>query len=252
MQHEGGLAGLMHRRSAQLAIASKQRFDASSERRQQFCPWCRANSRQHLLSEGLLETPEAGSYIAAASITTAPSTWTVAANWSASPGADHYKLYRLADGQQSFTYVKDVFGLQTSDSIPAGTVRAYGVVAVDSTNGSPSAMSVPHLAAALSFTAVTSGSSITVAPFNELLGAVNAVRATTGQSAVTWAGILPNGVPVPAIGVFVYGAHVTAIRNALDTARSAIPGLPLLNFSNPVINDPITAALITQLQGGAR
>ena len=85
-----------------------------------------------------------------------------------------------------------------------------------------------------------------------LLGAVNAVRATTGQSAVTWAGILPNGVPVPAINVLVYAAHVTAIRNALDTARSAIPGLPLLSFSNPVSNDPITAALITQLQGGAR
>jgi YD repeat-containing protein len=180
----------------------------------------------------------------------APNSWQVSLSWQQSVGASQYKLYRLADGQTTFSYVRDVFGVMDTDTIPAGTVRAYYVVAVDSGGGSASPPSDPDIASAAALAAVVSGAPIRFQDFDQLLGGINAVRAATGHAAITWSAIVPNGVPAPAVGEVVRAAHVKALRDALDSARAFIPNLPAIAYTNPVSGEIITASKINQLLGG--
>ena len=69
---------------------------------------------------------------------------------------------------------------------------------------------------------------------------------------MTWSTIVPANVPIPSAGgtVLIYAAHVQALRDALDTARSLIPNLPAISYSNPVAGSIISAANVNQLIGG--
>jgi YD repeat-containing protein len=178
----------------------------------------------------------------------------VSVTWQAVTGADHYKLYALAAGQADFTLLVDnIHGLSVADSIPAGSVRAYRVVAVDSSGGSASPPSDPDIASAIVFDSVAAGTPITFHQFDQILTAANAIRAAGGGTPVTWTSILqPFGVSPPAVGAIVQAAHVAALHNALNAARGLIPGLGAISYTDPTSGSPIYATNITQLQAGAR
>jgi len=193
------------------------------------------------------------SFQATASIIVQPSTWQVALSWQPSAGADHYQIYRIADGQTTFAlWQSNVSASPVNDTIVAGTVRAYYVVAVDSSGGSASPPSDPDIASAVTLVPVSSQAAIHFQDFDQLLTGINAIRSATGHATVTWASILPAGVPVPAGGnnSVIYAAHVTALRNALDAARVLVPLLPAISYTNPVAGNSISATHVNLLIGG--
>jgi hypothetical protein len=90
--------------------------------------------------------------------------------------------------------------------------------------------------------------------FNELLTAVNAVRALAGASYPA----IAFTTPAPALHTKILGAHITDLRNGLDQARAAL-GLPALTYTDPVIYTPpsssptlIKAAHVTELRDGVK
>src|SRR5258706_7713409 len=87
---------------------------------------------------------------------------------------------------------------------------------------------------------------------NELLTAVNLVRAAAGWTAVTWSAILPAGIPAPPSAgqatVPIYAAHITSLRTQMDLALAAllIPRPPYTDaLTTPTL---IKAIHFTELQ----
>ena len=198
--------------------------------------------------------PKPASLQATASVVVQPSTWQVSVSWQPSPGADHYQIYRIADAQTSFTlWQSNVTASPITDSIAPGTVRAYYVVAVDSSGGSASPPSDPDIASAVTLTPVSSQGLVRFQDFNQLLDGINAIRLATGHATVTWADIVPAGVPVPTSGnvSVIYATQVKALRDALDAARALFtPPLPVISYTNPISGDFISATHVNLLIGG--
>jgi hypothetical protein len=103
----------------------------------------------------------------------------------------------------------------------------------------------------MTFTSVTSGSTITAARFTELLTALNAMRSASGLGATTWTAILPAGVAAPAVNGAVLATHVNSMRSAMDTAMAAA-GVSVPSGPNVVAGGAASAAAIQQLQGRAQ
>jgi hypothetical protein len=85
--------------------------------------------------------------------------------------------------------------------------------------------------------------------WNELLDAVNVVRAANGDSPVTW----PTGYPAPVRGVLIYGAHLTMLRSEMDGALSRL-GVNPTPYTDPTISRfvLIRAVHVQELQNRTR
>jgi hypothetical protein len=90
---------------------------------------------------------------------------------------------------------------------------------------------------------------------NELLTAVNLVKAANGSPPVIWSAILPAGVPAPPANgqstTGIYAAHITSLRTQMDAALSAL-GIPLIPYTDPLTLTFIKAIHFTDLQARIR
>ena len=177
----------------------------------------------------------------------------VRVTWSGVTGAAKYEVWRRSGG--NFQLVADDAASPWTDSgREAGRTYVYQVRAVDAEGGSASAFSAPDLATLTSFTPIVAN--ITVADdshWHELLGALNALRAANGNTALTWAGILPAGVPAPAAGVTIRAAHLDALRQRFTSALQAF-GIASPPYTNPNLaaEPKVRAIHVTELQQRAQ
>ena len=179
------------------------------------------------------------------------STSSIQLTWNAVSNAAAYAVERRTAGDTAFyeitTSSRPTSASYTDGGCPAGNVCVYRVRAVTA-GGTISSESNKDLAGLLPFSTLAGGTLIDLDHFNEILNAVNQVRAASGQTGVTWSGILPGGVPVPALGGVVRAAHVTSLRDAMDTARS-LAGVPNAAYTDALsFGVAIRALHLTELQ----
>src|SRR5207302_5505528 len=127
-------------------------------------------------------------------------------------GATNYVLQRRSNGGAFATIASPAGPSYTDNSATANTTYVYRVQAADSLGQGN--FSNSDLATTMTFTAITPHvTPVAAAHLNEILSAVNAVRAASGLSAVTWSGILQGSPPpaAPAPGVKIYAEHILAL-----------------------------------------
>jgi hypothetical protein len=108
------------------------------------------------------------------------------------------------------------------------------------------------LATTMNFTPIQSGMPVTAAPFNELLGALNAMRAAAGWSQVTWANILGPGDPLPSPGEIIPTKHLLALRARMNEAAQAL-GVSILGYTDADLSaSMIRAQHLRDLQDRAK
>ena len=173
--------------------------------------------------------------------------------WTGVTGAASYEVWRRSGG--SFQLAANNAASPWTDSgRESGRAYVYQVRAVDAEGGSLSAFSAPDLATLTTFTVIAANITIVDdSHWHELLGALNAVRAANGDAALTWAGILPAGVPAPATGVTIRAAHLDALRQRFTSALQAL-GMPAPPYTNPnLATEPkVRAVHVTELQQRAQ
>jgi len=186
-------------------------------------------------------------------VATANGTSSVTISWNESTDAHHYVLERKSNGS-GFGPIQSVYGKSVTNSgLDANQTYVYRVRAVSSGEAVSSDPSNADLATTMVFSPLVAGQTkITAAHFEELLSAVNAVRAAKGTPFATWSSILPGGVPAPAIGVRIDRQHLLSLRSAMNSARAAL-GFAGLSYSDPTLSDvPITVVQQTEIRGGVQ
>ena len=149
--------------------------------------------------------------------------------FNAVTGAGSYDLERHSAG------IVEHFNITGSpaydNSVVANRTYVYVVHAV--ANGqNPSPPSNADLATIVSFTTLTQSQTLIYAShFQEILDAINDIRYVNGSSPLSWANILPAGVPAPAHGVPIRIEHLTSLRTAMDSALTAV-GVPTSSYSS--------------------
>jgi YD repeat-containing protein len=173
----------------------------------------------------------------------------IGVTWAAH--AHHYVIRRCANGACAPLSASPTSLSYTDSTGSANTAYVYSVASVD-VYGNTSLFSAPDLATTMTFTPVQQNFVINRTHINELLTAVNLVRAAAGLTAVTWSAILPAGVPAPPPAgqatVPIYAAHITSLRTQMDLALAAllIPRPPYTDtLTTPT---PIKAIHFTELQ----
>jgi YD repeat-containing protein len=180
-------------------------------------------------------------------------TSSITVSWSASSGAHHYILERKSNGS-AFTALQAVTGTSFLDSgVVANRTYVYRVRAVSSDETASSTPSNMDMATTMVFSPLAAGATpVTAAQFEELLAAVNAIRAASGALPATWSAILPAGVPAPAPGVPIRADHILSLRAAMNSARGGL-GFPSLNYTDPVLTGvPIRIVHQIELRGGVQ
>lgn len=149
-----------------------------------------------------------------------------------------------SNGQWLPSVIPPSQGSMVLGSVSPGTAVAFRVRAV-STDNLKSAYSNVIVAVPMTLTSITAGGSVKAAPLNELLTAVNAVRAVGPGSlgALSWSNILPAGVAAPATGVPMQAAHISALRTAMDAALSNIGVIPQ-SYTDPGLPPETTPRLV--------
>jgi hypothetical protein len=130
-------------------------------------------------------------------VATANGTSSVSISWNASTDAHHYVLDRKSNGS-GFLPIQSVYDATsvTNSGLVANQTYVYRVRAVSPAELVSSPPSNADLATTMVFTPLVAGQTkVTAAHFEELLSAVNAVRAANGTPMSTWSSILPAGVP---------------------------------------------------------
>lgn len=176
----------------------------------------------------------------------------VAITWAAGgSGTDHYEIERRS-GQAAFAQIATRTTLSfTDDTAAANTAYLYRVRGV-SVSGIASSYTNSDLATTVAFTAVAIGGTAAASPLNELLNAVNAIRALSGGAALTWSGILPVGDPAPQTGALIKASQLTALRTSMDGALNGA-GMSSAAYSDiPPNGLAIRAIHIQELQTRTR
>jgi hypothetical protein len=108
------------------------------------------------------------------------------------------------------------------------------------------------VATSTTFTAAVNGQLVTVAPFNDMLRAANLVRAAAGWPALDWSNILSSSDPLPSPGNAITARQVMACRARINEALQAL-GVVVSDYTNPdLLNVPITAASVNEVQQRAQ
>jgi len=150
--------------------------------------------------------------------------------WSSVPSATGYEVSRLGS-TGGWTIIADGNFTQYTDSnLPVNTVYAYRVVAHDGYNF-PLGETPADIASTCTFTQIATGVSVSAAPLNELLVAVNGVRGLLGWAGVAWNNILSASDPLPDPGQNIVARHVLALRSRLNEAMQAI-GVPANGYTD--------------------
>jgi YD repeat-containing protein len=159
------------------------------------------------------------------------STTSVQLSWVGVSGAQHYEIWRREHAGALHKIVETTVAGYTDSPVDPNTAYVYQVCASPgSTTACTSPFSDQDLATTVVFTSLSQDPAIRVAHFNELLAAINVVRAANPGSAgtaVTWAQILQGSPapPSPAGNGTVYGEHILALRRTLDAALQTLLGI---------------------------
>jgi hypothetical protein len=182
-------------------------------------------------------------------VATASGTSQVGMNWTGVAGADHYEVWRSANGG-AFASVGSPSGTAFTDSTVSGnTTYLYRVRAVDSVGGA-SFFSNTDAATTIVFQddpAVAGVTTIQAAHITELRTAVDAMRAAAALPPL-------DADATIGVGQVVLASHVAALRTGLDAARSAI-GLSALAYTDPTLivgTTLIKAAHVQELRDGVK
>jgi len=165
------------------------------------------------------------------------STTAVQLSWAAVTGAQHYEIWRREHAGALHKIAESTSAAYTDTSVASNTAYVYQVCASPgSTTVCTSPFSDQDLATTVAFTSLSQDPVIRLAHFNELLAAVNVVRAANpgGGTAVTWSQILQGTPPPPpAANELVYGEHILALRRTLDAALSTLLGITPSAYIDP-------------------
>jgi YD repeat-containing protein len=158
----------------------------------------------------------------------------ITVQWNSSATGTQYIVQRKSNGS-AFTDILPAIS-ETSfidGNRAANTTYVYRVRAVDASGGSASAYSNADLATTIAFSTVVANQSLLQPqPLDQLLLAVNAVRAAQGSAAVTWLDILPSTDGPPAAGGTIRASHITSLRAKMNDALQAL-GLPAPPYTVP-------------------
>jgi YD repeat-containing protein len=190
--------------------------------------------------------------VAANAAVTPNTTNQITVSWQAF--AHHYLVKRCANGTCDVPFSWSSGTSFNDVNRNLNTTYVYSIASVD-VYGTASAYSNPDIATTMSFTPVVSGGVINRTHINELLTAVNLVRAANGSPPITWSAILPGGVPEPpAAGqatTEVYAAHITSLRTQMDAALAAL-GIAVSPYTDPQTLTFIKAVHFTDVQARIR
>ncbi len=181
----------------------------------------------------------------------------VLVQWPAAANAVQYRIMRRESGfalRAVLTVAPSV--VTTIDTVPNNLEFLYCVQALD-TAGAPTPCSVADFASTRTFSAIVTGQIIYASHFQQILDGINAVYDISGAAHVSWANILPQGVPASAPNVVISAQQVVSLRNAVAAARAqaaqnsgvSIPGLA---FTDPQLTPGtlIRGIHVRELQGG--
>ncbi|HYK02282.1 MAG TPA: hypothetical protein VE974_11035 [Thermoanaerobaculia bacterium] len=164
-------------------------------------------------------------------VATRQGTSSVFVQWTATPGAANYRLERRNGG--TFSAVATTSSLSYVDSTcGTGSACVYRVRALTAI-GAQSAPSNNDLATLIAYLSAGADTRVDYRHFDQLLSAVNAIRAAAGLGELTWAAILPAGTAPPAADGFIRAAHITALRTWMDNALQAHE-LAVSAYADPV------------------
>jgi hypothetical protein len=174
----------------------------------------------------------------------------IVVSWPAVAGATKYILQRRSGGSWSDYATLTAQLSFTDSSVTAGKSYAYRMYTLDSNNQSRSPYSNADVATIMTFT--NPGGVVQAAYLNEVLQAVNAVRAAAGWAAVTWADILAPDQPTPAPSALITGAHILAPRARMNEALQAL-GVPVSGYTDPDLRlRKVQAFHIAEIEGRAQ
>jgi YD repeat-containing protein len=156
----------------------------------------------------------------------------VTVSWVATQPAHHFEIERRANG--STTYATASASPYVDAAVP-GTAYVYRVRSVDA-GGDTSTFSNGDIATAMTFTPVEAGTWIDNEQFEELLAALNAVRAVhAGPGASwTWSDLLPPGTPAPADGAIIDDEHILSLRSRMESEMNLL-GLTAWTYTDPTL-----------------
>lgn len=173
-------------------------------------------------------------------VATATGTTQIKIDWPASFNVSSYVLERRS-GDRWIEIARDITTPPYFDNtVTANQSYAYRAYAVRSS--ARSAYSNSDVATTRTFTPAHAAASLSAGPFNEMLAAVNSVRAAVGWGAVSWNNILAATDPIPQPQAPALERHVSAARWRMNEALSAL-GVPLSEYMDPVLNGKKIKAL---------
>lgn len=182
----------------------------------------------------------------------------VTLTWNSVTGATGYVIERRVAGS-NWTAVPIITATAYVDSgIAADSSVAYRIRAEHTVNRTPpneyyfseeSPLASAIVVTTINFTAIQSNvTRVSSTHMNELLSAVNSVRAISGWQAVTWSNILSTNAPLPASGNIITAEHLIAIRNRLNEALHAL-GVSVNGYADEDLRlKTIQAAHMTAIQ----
>lgn len=164
----------------------------------------------------------------------------VSVSWSASAGADHYRIERSQSLAAGFTVIaNNVSNTSLSDTVSSGTAYLYRVQAVAALGG-VSGYSNRDLATTVAITDEPITRNVTQIKGEHILQlrqAVNAVRVLAGLSVVqNWT---DNYLSLS--GVSIQRAHIYELRNNLASALDAL-GLTAPTYTYPQLENQLIHA----------
>jgi len=173
----------------------------------------------------------------------------ISVQWPAVSGATTYTVERRSGADWA------VLGTTSSTTYVDSTVtpsKTYAYRVSASGGGRQSGYSNSDVATTRTFTQAVQYSSVTASVINQMLDAVNSVRAAAGWPAVTWNNILAASDPVPNPGNFVMKRHVTSTRSRMNEALQSL-GVPVPGYPDPdLASVPIRAEHINSLLARAQ
>jgi hypothetical protein len=181
-------------------------------------------------------------------VATANGTSEVALSWIGSAGAQHYEIWRSANGSGFSPIDTSTVTSFVDTSVAANTSYLYRVLAVDA-GGGVSPLSNRDVATTIAFTddpLVADVTKVKLVHMTQLRTAVGAMRALANLPPLAADATIGAGQPVRA-------SHVNALRTALAQARAAL-ALAALTFTDTLTADvtPIKAVHLNELRNGVR
>ncbi len=181
-------------------------------------------------------------------VATANGTSEVALSWIGSGGADHYEIWRSANGNGFAPMGTSAVTSFIDMSVAANTSYLYRVLAVDA-GGGVSPLSNRDVATTIVFTddpVVADVTKVKLVHLTQLRTGVGAMRALANLPPLAADATIGAGQPVRA-------SHVNALRTGLSQARAAL-ALPAITFTDTLTADvtPIKAVHVNELRNGGR